>query len=95
MKKFLVVAAMLLVLAVSLLPAQASAKPSQACWGQASAVFAQLGEMGEHASGYDNPRDGLMNLAKALFPDLSAIEAFQALGAYVASELGLSIAACE
>jgi hypothetical protein len=66
-----------------------------ACWGQASAVFAQMGEMGEHASSFDTPRLGLRNLARDLYargiiPD----DTMQALGAFVATELKLSIDAC-
>jgi hypothetical protein len=68
---------------------------SQACWGQATRVFAQTGEMGEHSSQQPNPRLGLRNLARALadqgvIPD----DSMQSLGAFVASELGLSIDAC-
>lgn len=74
--------------------AQAQANDS-ACWGQATAVFAQMGEMGEHASQQPTPRLGLANLARLLFeagviPD----DTMQALGAFVAAELGLSIDAC-
>jgi hypothetical protein len=67
----------------------------QACWGQASRVFAQMGEMGEHSSSYPTPRLGLRNLARMLY-DMGVIEedTMQALGAYVASELGLRIDAC-
>jgi hypothetical protein len=96
MKKVLVVAVMALLLGVGLLPAQASAQSDQACWGQASAVFAQMGAMGEHSSRFENPRLGLKNLAEALY-DAGVIDAptMQALGAYVAAELGLSIDACQ
>jgi hypothetical protein len=67
----------------------------QACWGQASAVFAQMGVMGEHSSSFPTPRLGLRNLARLLY-DAGIIEddTMQALGAFVAAELGLSIAAC-
>jgi hypothetical protein len=49
----------------------------------------------EHSSSFDTPRLGLRNLARALadggvIPDGS----MQALGAFVADELGLSIDAC-
>ena len=59
-------------------------------------VFARMGYMGEHASTQPNPRWGLRNLARALaeygvIPD----DSMQALGAFVATELGLSIEACE
>jgi hypothetical protein len=67
----------------------------ESCWGQASKVFAQAGEMGEHASQQPNPRLGLRNLARALF-DAGVIpdDSMQALGVFVATELGLSIDAC-
>lgn len=65
------------------------------CWGQASAVFAQTGEMGTHASQQPNPRFGLRNLAREL-ADAGVIpdDSMAALGAYVATELGLSVEAC-
>ena len=68
----------------------------RACWGQATAVFAQMGVMGEHASEQPNPRLGLRNLAVALYeagvlPD----DSMEALGTFVAAELGLSIDACD
>jgi hypothetical protein len=66
-----------------------------ACWGQASAVFAQMGLMGEHASQQPNPRLGLRNLARAL-SDAGVIpdDSMESLGAFVAEELGLDIDAC-
>ena len=68
----------------------------QACWGQASAVFAQTGEMGEHASQEETPRLGLRNLARALVEQgVIADDSMQALGAFVADTLGLSIDACQ
>jgi hypothetical protein len=72
------------------------AQSSQACWGQATKVFAQTGAMGEHASQQPTPRLGLRNLARSLYeqgvlPD----DSIQALGAFVATELGLSIEACQ
>jgi hypothetical protein len=82
-----------------LAPAQVSlarGPSAQACWGQATKVFAQTGEMGEHSSSFaGDPRLGLRNLARALYeqgviPD----DTLQALGAFVAAELGLSISAC-
>lgn len=73
-------------------PALAS---GDACWGQATRVFAQMGAMGEHASSFENPRLGLANLARSLY-DAGVIPepTMQALGAFVADALGLSIAAC-
>jgi hypothetical protein len=100
MGKFLLV--ILLVFAVIMLSAaflptsaQAATQTDQACWGQATAVFAQTGEMGEHSSQQATPRLGLRNLARALadagiIPD----DSMQALGTFVANELGLSIQAC-
>jgi hypothetical protein len=83
----------LLLSAVSFAPAAAQSPAS--CWGQASAVFAQMGVMGEHSSSFDTPRLGLRNLARALY-DQGVIEddTMQALGAFVAAELGLDIEAC-
>jgi hypothetical protein len=67
----------------------------RACWGQATQVFARMGLMGAHASQFPTPRLGLRNLARALYeqgviPD----DSMQALGAFVAAELKLSIRAC-
>ena len=77
-------------------PLTASAQPNpQACWGQATKVFAATGELGQHASSQPTPREGLANLARALY-DQGVIPAptMQALGAFVAEQLGLSIDAC-
>lgn len=65
------------------------------CWGQATAVFAQAGEMGAHSSQQPTPRLGLRNLARAL-ADAGVIpdDSMAALGVFVATELGLSIDAC-
>ena len=66
-----------------------------ACWGQATRVFAQMGEMGEHASQQPTPRLGLRNLARVLYEaGIIADDTMQALGQFVAAELGLSIEAC-
>jgi hypothetical protein len=72
-----------------------AAHGSPSCWGQASAVFAQMGEMGEHSASQATPRLGLRNLARAL-ADAGAIpdDSMASLGAFVATELGLSIDAC-
>jgi hypothetical protein len=54
-----------------------------------------MGEMGEHASQEPTPRLGLGNLARALYDaGVIADDSMQALGAFVAAELGLSIDAC-
>jgi hypothetical protein len=94
MKKIAVVCVMVLVLFAAVMPASAGANP-KACWGQASAVFAQMGEMGEHSSQQPTPRLGLANLARALY-DAGAIDepSMAELGQFVAAELGLSIDAC-
>jgi hypothetical protein len=67
----------------------------QACWGQATQVFARMREMGTHASAQANPRVGLRNLARDLY-DMGVLpdDSLQALGAFVASALGLSIDSC-
>lgn len=85
-----------LLLALTATPAGTKAQTSdQACWGQATAVFAQMGEQGAHASQQSEPRVGLRNLAVALYEDgVLAEPTLQALGAFVASALGLSIDAC-
>lgn len=66
-----------------------------ACWGQATRIFAAMGEMGEHASQEPTPRLGLRNLARALY-ESGAIpdDSMKSLGQFVADELGLSIDAC-
>jgi hypothetical protein len=76
-------------------PAAAAHEPPAACWGQATKVFAQMGEMGDHSSEQPTPRLGLRNLARALadagvLPD----DSMASLGAFVAAELGLTIDAC-
>ena len=83
-----------LVLVFTVATAQA-VNQDNACWGQASAVFAQTGQMGIHASKEPTPRLGLHNLAHALYeagviPD----DSIQSLGVFVAGELGLSVEAC-
>ena len=77
------------------LTASAATPSNQACWGQATAVFAATGQLGQHASSEPTPREGLANLARALF-DQGVIPAptMQALGAFVAGQLNLSIDAC-
>jgi hypothetical protein len=72
------------------------APPFEACWGQATAVFAQMGAMGEHSSEQPTPRLGLANLARALYDQGVIPEpTMAALGAFVADALGLTIDACE
>jgi hypothetical protein len=97
MKKTFVLAlfALLLIFAVAVFPAQAAPSEDNACWGQATAVFAQTGQMGEHASQQPTPRLGLANLARALY-DAGVIpdDSLQSLGAFVANELGLTVEAC-
>lgn len=92
---------LLAVAAVSLTLTSVTAPVSQAspsapgCWGQATAVFAQMGMMGAHSSQQANPRVGLRNLARALYEQgVIADDTMDALGAFVAAELGLSIDAC-
>jgi hypothetical protein len=103
MRKVLFFLALIMVLALAFAAfgGTAYASPNdKACWGQASAVFAQMGKMGEHSSNppppyTDNPRLGLRNLARLLY-DLGAIpdDSMQALGVFVATELELTIEAC-
>ena len=95
MKKLITIFAAVALFMILALPVSAETTTSQACYGQASAVFAQMGEMGEHASSYETPRLGLRNLARVLadagiLPD----DSMTSLGQFVANELGLSIEAC-
>ena len=86
----------LMTMAMMVPAASAMAGPADAaCWGQASKVFARMGEMGEHSSSFETPRLGLRNLARALY-DNGDIEddSMQALGAFVAQAEELSIEAC-
>lgn len=95
MKKLVVVLALLFLFA--LLSGQSPAKAyTDACWGQATAAFAQMGEMGEHASQQEEPRAGLGNLANILYEE-GALDAptIQALGAFLVSiDPDLTIEAC-
>ena len=87
--------AVLFAFLVAISPARAEAA-SSACWGQATQVFAQTGEMGEHSSQQATPRMGLRNLARALYAEGALDDdSMQALGGFVAREMGLSISACE
>lgn len=96
MKKIVVLLlfTLLLVLTFTVTTAQA-VDEDNACWGQATAVFAQMGDMGEHSSQQPTPRLGLRNLARALADDGTIPDdSMQSLGTFVANELGLSIDAC-
>jgi hypothetical protein len=94
MKKLVVLLLVTVLLVLAVVPALA--QPSDnACWGQASKVFAQTGEMGEHSSEMPTPRAGLRNLARMLYEDGTIPDdSMQALGAFVAAALGLEIDAC-
>jgi hypothetical protein len=98
MRKILFVFALVMVLALAFAVFGDSAHAAangKACWGQASAVFAQTGEMGEHSSEQPTPRLGLRNLARALADDgVIPDDSMQALGVFVVTDLGLSIDAC-
>jgi hypothetical protein len=96
MKRMLILPLILILLFTMLVSAApVNAQSGNACWGQASKVFAQMGAMGEHSSSFETPRLGLRNLARALY-EQGVLEAdtMQALGAFVAAELGLEIDAC-
>jgi hypothetical protein len=100
MKRWVVLSVLLilsLLVVVAIPSSGVLAAPSEkACWGQASKVFAQMGHMGEHSSSFETPRLGLRNLARALFEQgVLEDDTMQALGAFVAGELGLSIDACQ
>jgi hypothetical protein len=96
MRKVIAVLALLLILLLVLATAPATAY-TNACWGQATAAFAQTGEMGEHASQQTNPRVGLANLARYLYYVEGVLDAptLQALGAYLVSiDPDLTVEAC-
>jgi hypothetical protein len=87
--------AMLVVVLLIVMVIPASAANPNSCWGQASAVFAQMGEMGEHSSSFESPRMGLRNLARYLY-SIGAIpdDSMASLGVFVAEALELEIEAC-
>lgn len=95
MKKVVVILSLVLMVLVVIAPGGAEASEPD-CWGQATAVFAQMGEMGEHASQEPTPRAGLRNLARQLeqlgiIPD----DSMESLGVFVAQSLApLTIDAC-
>jgi hypothetical protein len=97
MWKLIALAILGLLIVAAVAPASAMAAPNgNACWGQATKVFARTGEMGEHVSQMPTPRLGLRNLARALYAQgVIEDDTMQALGAFVATELGLSIEACQ
>lgn len=83
MKKVILILTVVFLFALVWVQAPATAYSAD-CWGQATAAFAQMGEMGEHASQQANPRDGLANLADALYDDGVIDEpTLQALGAWL------------
>ena len=84
-----------LIMGFMFVSSHAFAAQGNSCWGQASAVFAQMGAMGEHSSTQEEPRLGLANLARALY-DAGVLSepTLAALGAFVADELGLVIDHC-
>jgi hypothetical protein len=96
MRKMLIPTLILaLLLGMLFTAAPVNAQSGNACWGQATKVFAQMGAMGEHSSSFDTPRLGLRNLARALYDQgVIADDSMQALGQFVAAELGLEIEAC-
>jgi hypothetical protein len=87
--------AMLVVFLLVVMVVPASAANDSACWGQASAVYAQMGEMGEHSSSFESPRMGLRNLARYLYSiDAIPDDSMASLGVFVAEALELEIEAC-
>jgi hypothetical protein len=89
------ITAIVIALVLALVAVPVLANSGNDCWGQATAVFAQTGEMGEHASQQPTPRQGLRNLARALYDaGIIADDSMATLGQFVANELGLSIDAC-
>jgi len=96
MKKLIITMVLVSLFALFLAPVPVHAY-TQACWGQATAAFAQMGKMGPHASQEATPRDGLANLANYLYYEAGVLDAptLQALGAYLVSiDPDLTIEAC-
>lgn len=85
---------MVLLATTALFVVPASAQ-GNSCWGEASAIFARMGEMGNHASEQDEPRVGLANLSWALY-DMGVISepTLNALAEFVTTELGLDLDRC-
>jgi hypothetical protein len=96
MKRMLILPLILILLFTMLVSAApVNAQSGNACWGQATKVFAQMGAMGEHSSSFESPRLGLRNLARVLYEQgVLETDTMQALGSFVAAELGLEIDAC-
>lgn len=96
MKKVVMSGLVILLLLLSVMPALAGTDNYEACWGQATAVYAQMGEMGEHASTQPTPRDGLANLAQQLYDgEILADDTVQALAAWLVSiDPDLTVEAC-
>ena len=96
MKKLIVLLALIVAFAFAMMPTTAQAYTPD-CWGQATAVFAQMGAMGEHASQQSNPREGLYLLANRLYYEEGVLDAptIQALAAYLVSiDPTLEVDAC-
>ena len=96
MKNLTVALVLVAIFALALTPMPAQAY-TQDCWGQATAAFAKMGKMGEHASQQANPRDGLANLARDLYFEAGVLEAptIQALAAWLVSiDPELTVDAC-
>jgi hypothetical protein len=97
MRKVTVALVLVAALALLALPALAGTDNEAACWGQATAVFAQMGEMGEHASEQVVPREGLGNLARRLYYEEGVLDGptLQDLAAWLVSiDPDLTIEAC-
>lgn len=96
MKRVAMSVLVILLLLLTVMPALADTDEYSACWGQATAAFAQMGEMGEHASQQPTPREGLANLAQRLFDEAGVGDGtLQGLAAYLVSiDPDLTIDAC-
>lgn len=96
MRKLTLAVALVLLLAALALPVFGETDNYEACWGQATAAFAEMGEMGLHASQQPTPRAGLGNLAQALFDDgIIEDNTLQALAVWLVSiDPDLTVEAC-
>ena len=80
MKKILVVVLAVLLLSISSQQAAADKPANPQCWGTVTSQMAIASQgMGEHASSFESPREGLGNVARLNgFPHISDLGSFLA-----------------
>jgi hypothetical protein len=80
MKKILIMVLVVLIMTISSQQAVAVKPANPQCWGVVTSQMAIASQgMGDHASSFDSPRDGLGNVARSLgFPHISDLGSFLA-----------------